>query len=121
LQSIKYSYVIFDFSYITSAFKVLYVRIESALKIFYGYELWVFIIKGILWLVDRIKSTETQEQIDEDTDNAHKKNKQKIITTAKNIILRTLPPKSVKQRIKLKLSGIEKSMKDKLFGWRRKK
>jgi len=121
LQSIKYSYVIFDFSYITSAFKVLYVRIESALKIFYGYELWVFIIKGILWLVDRIKSTETQEQIDEDTDNAHKKNKQKIITTAKNIILRTLPPKSVKQRIKLKLSSIEKSMKDKLFGWRRKK
>jgi len=119
IQGVKVSYVIFDFTYITSALKVIYVRIESAFKIVYGYEIWVFIIKAILWLIDRVKSTE--EEIEKAEVDAHNSNKQKILNCAKRIIIKTMKPKTIVQSIRVKINKMKKSIKDKYFTRKKRK
>jgi len=121
VQDIKIAYVIFDFSYITSALKVLYIRIASAIKIFYGYELWVFIIKGIFWLAIESSLYKQKNKSMKMLIMRIKQTNKKIINTAKSIILKTLPPKTIRQKIKLKIISTKKLIKDKFFSRKKKR
>ena len=119
VQKKKYAYVLFDFSYISSAAKIIFIRILTALATF-PHDLTLRIFSIIWWFVEEMQTTE--KEVIENDNNTFKKLIQKLRAPFIRIVSKRIePPKNIKQFIKLKFNKMKKSIKERYFNKKKKK